>query len=69
MFVETAHLTDGFVRKGNEANEAAMAGLDNWRTVSVDEYNILADRLAQLLVWQTDMFIKLTEAIECVQRR
>lgn len=68
LFVEAAHATDGVVRKGNEANEAAMVGLDNWRSITVDDFNILADRLAQLLGWQTDMFIKLTEAIECVQR-
>ena len=68
LFEAAARATDGVVRKGNEANDVVMNALDNYRSIGVEDYMTLADRLAQLLGWQGDMFIKLTEAIECVDR-
>ena len=68
LFEDAARVTDGVVRKGNEANDVVMNALDNYRSIGVEDYMTLADRLAQLLGWQGDMFIKLTEAIECVER-
>ena len=69
LFLEAGKATEGVVRKGNEANEVAMDGLDRGRRVDIDDYLTLADHLAQLLGWQIDMFIKLTEAITCVDKQ
>ena len=46
-----------------------MDGLDRGRRVDIDDYLTLADHLAQLLGGQIDMFIKLTEAITCVDKQ
>ncbi len=69
LFVTAGKATEGVVRKGNEANDVAMSGLDRGRRVGIDDYGLLADRLAQLLGWQGDMFTKLTAAIQCVDKQ
>ncbi len=66
LFVAAGKTTEGVVRKGNEANEVAMNGLDRGRRVGIEDYMTLADRLGQLLGWQTDMFHELAAAIKCV---
>ncbi len=66
--LDAAKVVDGTVRKGNEANEVAMNGLDCGRRVSAWDYSALADSLAQLLGWQGDAFKKLVAAMECVDK-
>ena len=68
LFVAAGKLTEGVIRKGNEANETAIDGLDQGQRVNIHDYMTLADRLGQLLGWQGDMFKKLTAAINCVNR-
>ena len=67
LFAEAGKTVEATIRKGNEANEVAMNGLDRGRRVSAWDYSALADRLAQLLGWQGDAFKKLAAAIECVR--
>ena len=49
LFHTASKMTEAVIRKGNEANEVAMAGLDRGRRVGAHDYSRLADRLAQLL--------------------
>ena len=68
LFHDTASLVDSVVRKGQEANATALAGLTMQGDAEIENYWKLADQLAQLLGWQRDMFLKLTEAIKCLDR-
>ncbi len=69
LFLDAAKVVDGTVRKGNEATEVAMNGLDRGRRVSAWDFSDLADSLAQLLGWQGDVFKKLTAAVECIDKQ
>ena len=51
---------------GQKASDIVLAGLDRIRRIDGDDYNLLADRLAQLLGAQTAMSEKLTKAIACL---
>ena len=66
MFVAAGKVMEEVVRKGQEANDVAVDGLDKGLSVGKEDYWMLADRLTRLLDWQRDMSTKLTEAIECV---
>ena len=67
LFHAAGEATNGVVRNGNEASETAFDGLDAMaaRAFNEDHYGLLADKLAQLLGSQTDMFIKLERAVIC----
>ncbi len=67
LFHKAGKMTQAVVRKGNEARDVANSGLNRIRHVRGDEYSMLADRLAQLMGWQRDMFSALAKAIECVE--
>ena len=69
LFLDAAKVIDGTVRKGNEATDVAMNGLDRGRRVSAWDYSDLADSLAQLLGWQGEAFKKLTAAVECTDKQ
>ena len=69
LFHAVGKVAEGVVRKGNEANALAMQGLEYHRRVTADDYGMLADRLAQLLGAQIEMFSRLKAAIECADSK
>ena len=69
LFVEAGLASERVISKGGAASDTALAGLDIGRNVTIVDFEILADKLAQLLGAQTDFFTKLHAAVVCVQER
>ena len=65
LFLAVSKTAAAMKRKGKEAQEIAMNGLDRGRRVSKRDYDLLADRLFQLLGWQGDVSAKLAKAVKC----
>ena len=69
LFLALVKTVGAMVRKGDEAQNVAMDGLDRGRRINADDYGLLSDRLFQLLGWQTDMVAKLNEAVTCLDKQ
>ena len=55
LFVAAGKASESLTRKGQEASDIALAGLDRIRRIDGDDYRLLADRLAQLFGAQTEV--------------